>query len=130
MRDNEYHKQITRAVNDWVHRDGESHRFWLDRTQQDIDRAARAGEVRSGEWSTENMSLFLVTMRLKMSVEEGKPKPMDPLFEQFIAAAMREVHWMEIADALIEELCQEKNAKGEPLVSPNVVQPISQEGAE
>ncbi len=95
----------TWCVNLWLVNDDATHPYWTEEAARHRDEAAQQSQVLSGIWSEANAACYYLADQLREEVEEASPLvDQGSIYSDLLSAALGEVDWNEIAEALLEEL--------------------------
>lgn len=95
----------TWAVNLWLTNDQGSDEYWRERAQEAYD-DSEAGESYESQTRLESAA-YKLSEQLKDEHEENMPTNEASVYTDLLNAAMSEVNWYEIAEALLEDVDQE-----------------------
>jgi len=95
----------TWAVHLWLTNEEGSYRHCRELAREARESAPTCRQVCQGVWQPDEASKFLLSDRLKESVEEMNPLADQPsLFSDLVTAALSEVDWHEVAQAFLDDL--------------------------
>lgn len=93
----------TWAVNLWLQNDQGTANYWRDEARRHCEEAPKCEQVEDGVWTVEQAAKFNLAGQLKDEIEDGSPITKASLFSDLMNAALGEVNWNEVAEALLEE---------------------------
>ena len=86
----------------WLDNDETSYRYWSLVAEQTRDDAQRCQQVKEKVWTTEQATRFNLADAIKSEITERSPTQDASLYTDLIHAALSEVDWGEIAQAILD----------------------------
>lgn len=94
----------TWCVKLWIDNEESSYTYWQEAAEESWDNAPEDENTLDGTWSLSETARFRLADRLKEETEEGNPlADAGSMWSDLLGAALSEVNWAEIANALLEE---------------------------
>ena len=89
----------------WLTGDENTYSYCLDLARDCVEEAGCCSQVRDGIWTEEQARRFLLADRLKSHIDDQNPLNENAsLFSDLAGAALDEVDWTEVADALLSDI--------------------------
>ena len=97
----------TWCVHSWLTNDEEAYEYWREEAGRCREEARSSEEVRAGMWAADQLEQFALADQLKDEVEHDGGCSCSSLYTDLIQAALSEVNWLEIAEAILDGLEQD-----------------------
>lgn len=91
----------TWAVNLWLSNEEPTWDYWLEEAVECRSQAAICPQVAGGVWQADRAAVYLLADRLKEEIRDDAPEVVG-MYADLLGAALDEVDWLEIAEALLE----------------------------
>ena len=88
----------------WLDNDEGSYHHWQATAAEIRDDATNCHQVLDGIWTAEEAVRFNLADRIESEVTEASPISEPTLYNDLLTAALSEVDWLEIADAILQRL--------------------------
>jgi hypothetical protein len=88
----------------WIDNSQASYAYWRDEARRHLQAAARCSRAHDAERTPARAAACSLSQQLRDELTEGSPLTEPDLYSDLLGAALSQVNWHEVADALLDDL--------------------------